>query len=141
MESSQFPPAVHRKRLVGGFSCARFDCAAILKINAADNFEIVVQVYRLRRILNDEISCAASEQIEIRSYIIYFFERMAEVLHNLTAHAADTAQDFLSPDVVKLKISFSKKRPFSPRKTYALIMRMCRAPLYQNAMKPYKSFA
>ena len=79
-----------------GLPCARFDGAAILEINAADNFEVVVQVYRLRRILYDEIPCAASEQIEIRSYIIYVFERMAEVLHNLTAHAADTAQGFRS---------------------------------------------
>ena len=103
------PPAVHRKGFVEGVSCAHFDCAAILKINAADDFEVVVQVDRLRRVPYDEIPCAAADKAEIRPYVIRVLERMAEILHKLAAHAADTAQEFLVLHIVKHICSFPPK--------------------------------
>ena len=100
------PPAVHRKGFVEGFFGTRFDCAAILKINAAVDFEVVVQVNRLRRVLYDEIPCAAADKAEIRPYVIRVLERMAEILHKLAAHAADTAQEFLVLHIVNIYAPF-----------------------------------
>ena len=76
---------VFLQHLIKGFPCRFFDSPAIFKIFAFHNLKVVVQVYRQRSILYDEVPCAAPYKIEYCTDIIVLFQVVAKILHYLTA--------------------------------------------------------